>query len=368
MMRMTSTPSPKDLLAAYRQSARESAAASGRPEDRSAFPGLGTAPTGMIYLREGKHLTFRSFAERKSVPLMPELLDSLLTEELKSTVIADASTHARLTVMADNMPASDFKSLSRRLRISRSLPVSQKLPILTEALAYRYWLQEGLSDDLFEDWCTAFDLDGLSTAAQMEALIEQASDGVRSEKFKYPKVIAAMEILEHKILENCTYSSISTDCYVYSMLEQYGVKANSLRTLDPGLLEMHAIDGQVCRVTPMEMRAESFTAAVSTPFKFKEGAQCNLTDGHETSAVIMESLRYGGGTLHAQFSQPSSRNNGAALIARARSGHAALYAVEIPFESFGKALKNRRWLGDPVEAVQNRQVPMDVVLAGAQTE
>lgn len=40
--------------------------------------------------------------------------------------------------MADNLPSTDFKVLGRRLRISRGLPVSLKLPILTEALSYRY--------------------------------------------------------------------------------------------------------------------------------------------------------------------------------------------------------------------------------------
>ena len=364
---MTVSSSPKDLIAAYRINARQSAAAANMPSDRSAFPGLGLNPSGMIYLRGGKHLAFRATGTRESFPLLPEMIEDALTGEEKRTVVADLETYARMTVMAENMPASDFNSLARRMRISRSLPVSQKLPILTEALTARYWLQDGLDEASLEDWCTGFDLEDLPITAQLDALIELAVDGERSESFRYCKTMEAMELLERKIMENCTYSGMSTDCYVYSMLEQYGVKANSLRLLDPLLLPLHALDGQVCRIVPMEMRADGFTSSVSTPFKFKEGAKCNLTDGTKVAPVTMMSLRYGAGVLHAEFSNPSTRSKGEAMVARARSGQAPLYAVEIPFESFGKPLSNR-WLGEPVEATSGRQLPLDVILAGAPVE
>lgn len=365
---MTASASPKDLIAAYRINARQSAAAANMPSDRSAFPGLGMRPAGMIYLRGGKHLAFRATGTRESFPLLPEMIDEALTGEGKRTVVADLPTYARMTVMAENMPASDFNSLARRMRISRSLPTSQKLPILTEALSARYWLQDGLDETSFEDWCTGFDLEDLTITAQLDELIGLASDGDRNENFKYTKTVTAMEVLERKIMENCTYSGISNDCYVYSMLENYGVKANSLKTIDPLLLPLHALDGQVCRIVPMEVREDGFTSSVSTPFKFKEGARCNLTDGYSVAAVTMKSLRYGGGVLHAEFSNPSSKSRGSAMIDRARSGNATLYAVEIPFESFGKPLENRRWLGEPVEAIPGRQLPLDVILSGAPTE
>lgn len=367
---MTASTSPKELLTAYRQSARDLAATNDTPGDRAAFPGLGTKATGMIYLQGGRRLMYRSVETHKAAALVPRELDALLTAEESSTVVADPATHARLMVMADNMPASDYNALGRRLRVSRSLPVSQKLPILTEALSYRYWLQEGLDDTIFEHWCTGFGLDGAAITDQMDSLIELAEDGERSDDLKYPAAVRSMEKTERKIMENCTFSGISTDCHVYAMLDGYGVKANSIRTLDPGLLEMHSIDGQVCRVVPMELRSDSFTASVSTPFKFKEGASCNLTDGRRISAVTMESLRYGGGALHAQFSNPSSRktNPGEALIARARAGLSRLYAVEIGFESFSRGPEERRWLGEPVARVEGRQVPLDVVLAGASSD
>ncbi|MCQ1996697.1 hypothetical protein [Arthrobacter sp. zg-Y1171] len=54
--------------------------------------------------------------------------------------------------MANNMPSNDFESPTRRLRISRGLPGSVKLPVLTEALTTRYWMQDGLAENKIEDW------------------------------------------------------------------------------------------------------------------------------------------------------------------------------------------------------------------------
>jgi hypothetical protein len=41
--------------------------------------------------------------------------------------------------------------------------------------------------------------------------------------------------------------------------------------------------------------------------------------------------------------------------------------VDGVFESFGAGPKNKRWLGDDVQKVAGRDVPLDVMLAGAPT-
>jgi hypothetical protein len=363
---MTANNSPKDLLAAYRSNARTAAADDGAPGNRSAFPGLAIDATGMIYLR-GRTLTYQPI---NNVPetLTPEKLAEILVEPLASTVVADLPTHARMMVMADNMPSTDYKALARRVRMSRGLPLSLKMPILTEALARRYWLQDGLDDASIKDWTDAFGIRGPSEAIRLRDLIDLASDGARPASLGYVKAVTSMEVLEQKIMQNCAYSSLSTDCYVYQMLETATTRANALRTLDPGLLEMHTIDGQVCKIVPMDIRHDKFTSSVSSPFKLKEGTKSRLTDGQDFAQVMMESLRFGDGSLHAVFTQPGARTAGPLMISRAHNSGAPLYAMEDPFDLPGKALKNKRWLGDPVAAVTGRDVPLDVVLAGAPVE
>ncbi|WP_026535893.1 hypothetical protein [Arthrobacter sp. H14] len=360
---MTATTAPKELLAMYRQDARQNALDNGVPANRSSFPGLGCEATGMIYLR-GKQLTYQPMHSVPSI-LEPEKIAELLTGDGTCTVVADAKTFARMLVMADNMPSNDFKSLGRRLRISRGLPVSMKLPILTEALSSRYWLQDGLAENSIADWAEAFDVAGPSTAITMRSLITLASDGQRPTALKHGRSVDGMADLEKRIMEQCAWSGISTDCYVYSMLEQYSAKAIGLRTIDPGLLEMHMIDGQVCKIVPMNVAHKTFTASVSSPFKLKEGRKVRLTDGEQIAEVYLNSLRFGEGSLHAVFEQPGSRGPGALMISRAKKGTAPLFAADAVFESFGTGLKNKRWMGDAVQRVTGRDVPLDVALAGA---
>ncbi|MCU6480130.1 hypothetical protein [Arthrobacter sp. A2-55] len=363
---MTTSTSPRDLLANYRQEARANATQSGCPLDRSAFPGLGLEATGMIYLN-GKSLVFQPMRGRRE-PLTPEKIAELVTTELFSTIVADRQTFGRMLVMADNMPSNDFKSLSRRLRIIQGLPGSMKLPVLTDSLASRYWLPEEMAENSVEDWADAFGVTGPTTAITVRALTELAMEGHRPEALKYDKTVTALEALEGRIMEQAAWPKISTDCYVYSMLESYSAKANGLRTIDPGLLEMHMIDGQVCKIVPMNLGAKTFTASVSAPFKLKEGRNVRLTDGSSLGTTSLDSLRYASGSLHAVFNQVGPRSRGYGLVQAAHAGTAPLFAAEEVFESRGSALQNKRWLGGPVERITGRTVPMDVVLAGAPTD
>lgn len=364
---MTATASPKELLAEHRNEKRLEAASHNAPLDRSAFPGLRCEATGMIYLR-GKALTYRSMFSAGSEALTPEKLADLLTSEGTSTVVADPYTFSKLLIMGDNMPSNDFKSLTRRLRISRGLPGSVKLPVLTEALTTRYWMQDELAENKVEDWAEAFGLTGQKLPTIMRSLIGLASQGRTTGALGYEKTVKGMMDLETRLMGNCQYSGISTDIYVYQMLEAFNAKANGLKALDPGLLALHAMDGQACKLVPMNVAHGSFTASVSSPFKLKEGREVRLTDGISIAATKLESLRFGGGVLHAVLDMPSARGEGPLMISRAKDGKGVLYAVEGVFESRGRALKNKRWLGGDVERIAGRDVPLDVSLAGAPTE
>lgn len=361
----TAPTSPKDILAAYRADARSKAAIDGRPGDRSDFPGLALPATGMIYIR-GNGLKYHPLTA-PAMDLSPDKLAELLVEERACTVVPDAKTWAKILVMADNMPSNDFKALGRRMRISRGLPLSLKLPILTEALSYRYWLQDNLTETSFEDWADAFNVKGPSLGITMRSLITLAEKGQRPTALKHEITVKSLEDMERKIMEQAAWGGISNDCYVYSMLEGFSAKANGLRTLDPGLLEMHVIDGQACRIVPMNSDSREFSASVSSPFKLKEGKRVRLTDGKEMVEVDLRALRFGAGALHAVFAQPSARGAGLLMVSKARKLEAKLYAVDGVFESFGAGPKNKRWLGDDVQKLTGRDVPLDVMLAGAPT-
>lgn len=95
------------------------------------------------------------------------------------------------------------------------------------------------------------------------------------------------------------------------MLARFTTEANALRTIDPGLLEMHMIDGQVSRSSPLNVAAREFTATVSPPFKLKDGANVRLTDGESLADTTLQSLQFVGDNLNAVLDAPSSREGSA---------------------------------------------------------
>lgn len=363
-MTATITPaSPKELLAEYRRTARTAALAQGSPTNRSVFPGIGIDPTGMIFLR-GKRLIYQPM-NQMAQELDHAVLTMLLSDEHKITVIADTAAFYALQTIAETEPEDGYSSIKKRLKAIAGLPGSMRLPVLTDALAYRYWLPEGKDEKNLDDWADAFGAKGPTMSLTMKTLIELATDGARPKSLKYDTVTGSLKSTEVRLMEQCVWGNISSDVQVFGMLESFTSKFNSLRTIDPGLLELHVLDGRVCRVVPMNETQKEFTASVSQPFKLKEGAKLRMTDGTQIVETTLESLRYGAGALHAVFSQPSSRGNGATLVASAKRGTMPLYVTEGTFDMRGNFPKNKRWLNGNVERITGRDVPLDVILAGA---
>jgi hypothetical protein len=170
-------------------------------------------------------------------------------------------------------------------------------------------------------------------------------------------------------MEQCVWSNISSDVQVFGMLESYSNKINALRTIDPGLLELHVLDGRVCKVKPMNHTQRDFSASVSQPFKLKENKSLRMTDGFGLAETTMTELRFGAGEMHAVFDQPSGNGTGQAMVMSAKKGVRPLYVAEGTFDMPPARTVNRRWLsGAKVERVADRTVPLDVILAGAPVE
>lgn len=364
-MTATLTPaSSKDMLTAYRHEQRTAALDNGTPVDRAGFPGMPFDPDGIIY-RTGAGLTYKPTSE-KARALDHATLTMLLTDEEKVTVIADRPTFDALQSIASTQPDEEYGSIGKRLKALNSLPASMRMPVLTEALAYRYWLPEGKDEASYSDWAAAFNATRPTMSLSMQKLIELATDGSRSGALKYDTVTNSLRKTETRLMDQCVWSNISSDVQVFGMVEGYSSKINALRTIDPGLLELHVLDGRVCRVKPMNETHWDFSAAVSQPFKLKENRPLRMTDGHGLADTTMTELRYGSGELHAVFEQPSGNGKGGAMVVNAKRGARPLYIAEGTFDAGPARTEKRRWLSGPsVERVSGRTVPLDVILAGA---
>lgn len=361
--------SPKELINDYREQARQAAAAMGAPTDRSAFPGLFMEPTAMIFTA-GRVLMYQPM-DAAARPLTADTLGYALTEKDQSTVVADDLTMGRLTAFAENLPSNDQNALAKRLQVIQSLSVSLKLPVLTRALASKYWLPEDLDEESFDAWAEALDAQGPTTAVTMRSLIALCRDGIRSQGLNYPKTVDSIEATEREIMGTAGYSGVGADVGLFGGLENHNAKVTGLMSVDPGLLELHRLDGQVSRLLPLGVTEGSFTAKVSHPFKLKEGSGgVRLTDGESLFNASLDSLRYGSGVLHAVFTIPQGQNKKKVrkMVEDAQQGMSKLYATEKVFESFTPHAANKRWLGSRVEPVERRSIPMAVILAGAPVE
>ena len=361
--------SPKELINDYSEQARQSAAASGAPTDRSAFPGLYMEPTGMIFAA-GRVLMYQPLDDAAR-PLTADVLGAVLSEIEHSTVVADDVTMGRLFTFAENLPSADQNALAKRLQLVQSLTASVKLPVLTRALAYRYWMPEGLDETSLDVWAEALNVAGSTTPVTMRSLIALCRDGIQTTALTFPKSVKGIESTERNIMESAVYSGVPSDVGVFGGLENHTAKVNGLRSVDPGLLELNRLDGQVSRLLPLGVTEASFTAKVSHPFKLKEGsAGVRLTDGEQVFSASLDSLRYGSGVLHAVFTIPQGRYKKQLrlMVENAKDGYSKLYATEQVFESFTPHAANKRWLGSKVEPIERRSVPMAVILAGAPVE
>lgn len=359
--------SSKEMLSAYRREQRTTSADNGTPCDRSGFPGLSLAPDGMIF-RRGMNLLYQPL-NAKARDLDHELLTELLTDGEKITAIADKGTFDALQTVAATEPEDKYGSIAKRLKVLSSLPASVRMPILTDALAYRYWLPEGKDEASYADWAAAFNATGPTMSLSMRKLIDFAVDGVKYGGLKFEKTVSALRSAEARLMDQCIWSNISSDVQVFGMLESYSNKINALRTIDPGLLELHVLDGRVCKVKPMNHTQRDFSASVSQPFKLKENKSLRMTDGYGLADTTMTELRFGSGEMHAVFEQPSAAGPGQAMVLSAKKGTHPLYIAEGTFDMPASRPTNRRWLsGTKVERVEGRTVPLDVILAGAPVE
>ena len=357
-------PSPKELIADYCQRARSDAADAEAATDRSAFPGLLQDPTGMIFTARDTLMFQPTGAPAR--PLTEDILNVEMVGINSSTVISDEGTMSRLKAFAGAGKGRDAQDLRRRIDVLGSFSESVKAPVLTRALASRYWLPEGLDEASLDDWAEALDVKGPTQAITLRSLMSLARDGIRPTGMNFDEEVKKLEATEREMLDSAVYSDVASDCLLLERLEGHDAISAGLRVLDPALLDLHMLDGQVCRVRPLGVTTKTFSAKVSSPFKLKEGG-VRLTDGKAVRASTLSHLSYGEGVLHAVFDIPNSKmtNNVSEMVENAYAGYGALYATEKLFVGSARKLQNRRWLGGEVEPVKGRKVPLSVILAGA---
>lgn len=287
------------------------------------------------------------------------------------TVFADTETLLRVTKAAETWARErdtvEARQTARLMAFRADLPASVYTPVLSEALASRYWLPSGGMVDDLGAWDTAFGHGHpyLSKDA-LSYLVARALDGTGDGEIE--KAWKAAERFGARAGQS------GSDHAAISAFQQAGTVAEAhaaLLSCDPVLRERNAIAGTVSKVHVHQIKQGRIEAYVADMGKMREGSRVLLFDGYSGGAKValrLKSIEYVNGSLMALLSTPRSNTPNGYLIEEAKKNHRPLYVVAEPFLMSTPALKNRRWTEVGDDKPRHVDIPVDIALAGGPSE
>jgi hypothetical protein len=304
-------------------------------------------------------------------------------------VVSDHQTLRRLSawvkVEASTAPDGDFQAVSvhRRLAVASHLVASTRLIVLTRALARKFWLGSQYDPEDFGAWRRAFGFGaGATILSVMTGLVDQVSEG-RVHKAWAQEAFNA----ESYALMSASFAGMKSAVAAFRRVQTADTATRAILTTDPMLRDRSLLDGSVCSLRILSLSEKSFTATVSTPFKFRPGKRILLIDTSadepgawaETVLQAVTVNRVGDqDQLVAQVACSSRSSTNLAKVITSvmrRPGRTAM-AAEAPFLPFsGADSRAVRWTqhaseridADQVAARPRRDIPLDVIVAGAPT-
>lgn len=375
------------LLAIHDAKRRAAATAAGHPTDRTFTAGMHlagmlgqvayTGPDSKVYLLDldadtpAQRMTYRALREAITDAYD---LGSTTTKQYRATVIADKETLHRMLQMAerhaDGAEATpEARRLSRLLTYRRGLPTSVHTPVLTDALAVRFWLPTGHDPKTLDGWADGFNLSGDPRGrSAIKRLVTLAMDGEVDQE-----TLKSLRDAELWGARSGQYASLSSACTAFAKATTVNDAFAAMLSLDPLLRERNAVDGTVAQIRILQIDAKGITATVSDPFRLREGSKVFLFDGHETldrTEVTLRSVDFKDGQLLVSFSNPPKNDRHRHIVEEAKANYRPLYAAAAPFLMVKRAPKNARWVqGNDGGEDRNLPVdiPVDIALAGAPT-
>lgn len=284
----------------------------------------------------------------------------------RCAIFADPETLRRLTKMAASwsvkMATQEARMLSRLLEFRGALPTSTFTPVLTDALASRYWLPSGPATDDLAAWASAFG-QAPATYTSYSYLIARALDGQSDSA-----IIKTMTQAERFGVRAGQYGSDHAACSAFTKAGSVTDAFAALLSLDPVLRERNAISGAISKVRIHQVKANKIEAYVDDPGKLREGSKVLIFDGVDYGnkvEVTLETVDFINDTMMATFSVPKARDKNAHIIEDAKAAYRTLYVATAPFLSFKRGPKNRRWTSSGEEKTLLVDMPVDIALAGA---
>ncbi len=408
--RTTETP-----VAEYDASRRTQARAAGQPVERTLAPSIfGSLRLGddvdlaMVWTDEnGTLVHYCPRDNRAPTRVTIDALDRALTlpprdpndpdarhrdlENPRRLVVPDYQTLRRLAawvnIKASTAAADDHTpaSVYRRLQVASRLVSSTRLIVVTRALARKFWLPAQYDPENFGAWRRAFRYgSGATTLSVMTGLVDLACEGKVHAKWSREAFNS-----ESYALLSAMYPGLRSAVAAFRRIETADTASRAILTTDPLLRDRGVLDGSVSTLRVLNIEQGRFTAVASTPFKLRAGKSILLMDpdaddvnsGAETRLEAVTVARLDDSDqLIATVSAPTSRkpSNLSKLVQKVtgRGGQRMFHVTEAPYLQFISAdSRASRWTVastarldlDRAEGKPRRDIPLDVIVAGAPT-
>lgn len=381
----TQTPAPggKSTVSTFDAARRAQAVKDGQPGGRMAAPSClrraSVDPSGSFvvpFWMKGSDLmvAFPGESPKKANP------ESITTAFHGAGMVAMPVDRLAQKVMVRTCErAGDaHRNLARQIEFAVRLPMSSKLIVLADALARKFWIQPTLSAKEVTDWCTAFGM--IRKVESLHWLAGQVFDesGMTGKQTTYR---TTMFEAEDKALEKIIERGAPAAMASFEASNTIGEAWGAYERIDTILRYRYLVTGEVARVTPINRVGSDVTAKLSTPFKVREGEvmvvsesdSAQLTRSAKLVALGFDDVHGLIGTFGSIGS--STRRGASDAIPTMIAAHAARESVLItgsPFLGSGNFTPSVfRWAtqagAEKADRIE-RDVPLDVSLAGAPTE
>ncbi|XKH58602.1 hypothetical protein LG293_16250 (plasmid) [Citricoccus nitrophenolicus] len=367
---MSLMQTPRQIQDQNSAALRAQASATGRPLRRAHFPG--TLPDPVLVWRSGRELMASVPAGIENLPAgrtkaTAELVYLVLCTTERTLIVGDrADLRATAKLIADTGSDEQLRGWNAINSTSNAYSVRT----LVSALNYSWWAPDHVDTEDVDSWAEAFGVTSPDRHSMLRALATKSSETVKAlqQGTLPPSPVMALVRREASLVSSAKYVGLAADCRLHDSIETVTGLQSDLSLADPGLLEHHKVDGSVCQLTgAVDKGHNRFEFRATSPFRSKAGRQVIITDGSTQlpssfRGIIGTSFRDGSVFITIEF-----RARDVHWVGLTEKAGLPFFIRDKPFDGVSRGGGSvGRWQ-KPKEvptAVEGREVPLDVILAG----
>lgn len=283
-------------------------------------------------------------------------------------MFADHQALRAMMRLARKNPNNSESRLDRVMDVSTSLPMSQLFPVLTRALALRFYLQADLETNLIGDWVSGFHLNALST---QDALVTLAFQTIRSTTTTADRspdpALLELARSETFLAKSAAYRSTTADVSAFRSITSITDDWTFYRDLDVKLIPENIAGSSVFAGALLSSGGHGahLVRMYSAP-KLKAGDDviAIVGEGESVTKVTIDTIRIEADSIIVKLKRDIGRGSGRVAFVKKPFAGGARTPFASPWSS-GKFTPTEGMIERNLKAeIPQRSMPLDVLIAG----